>query len=51
MFPTRTGVGSHMKTHSASKTDKAKPAPKKKQAPALKECIIINAGDDSSDDD
>jgi len=40
-----------MKTHATTKTDKAKPPPKKKQAPAPKECVIINAGDDSSDSD
>ena len=50
-FPTRAGLGSHMKTHATTKTDKAKPPPKKKQAPAPKECVIINAGDDSSDSD
>ena len=46
-FPTRAGLGSHMKTHTANKAEKKKP----KKSPLKKEeCVVINADDSSSDD-
>ena len=46
-FPTRAGLGSHMKTHATNKADKKKP---KKNPSKKEECVVINADESSSDD-